>query len=517
MTTTTEAVTALQIFKNVILEGPPGTGKTFSVRSIADAWPGLLFTDAADERADGSDSWCVTFHPSTSYEEFVEGIRYNPNRADPDDDSSPRIGFELRPGVFRGWVDAARAEPERDFLVLIDEINRANVSKVLGDLLLGLEASKRLTHDRTCTRTDGQHVECWSGTTTQLPYSNELLGVPDNLYVLGTMNSSDRSIAPLDSALRRRFAFVRVPPLSGNELKTRLTEATTDVGTEVIERSVNALDHLNAAIGSALGVNSMLGHSYLFGLAPAAGADCLWMEVDHVAVDTGSQLQTSKDWANQLLSAAGSSTQLTSKGKSQMLRVHFGGTAYRVRLEYPNNGNVRFSGGAPFSSMHNGVTLWRPIGTNEVTLEYVQASGATEAAKSAARKAAVAAYEAKSDWKRKSTTRSFGRFRSTTGESADAREKAIWTYAIIPQLLETVTQAFALDFLTPGSRQAWLGANLTTAVAEQVGKELAAFDDFLHSHLGLQITLAGQGLSSGLVVETYQQPPTPEPLTKQEE
>ena len=147
--------------------------------------------------AKGNGSWAVTFHPSTSYEEFVEGIRYNPEPAYPGDPRSKPRGFELRPGVFRDWIDAARSDPDKDFLVLIDEVNRANVSKVLGDLLLGLEASKRLRHDLACVRTDGVHEDCWSGgATTQLPYSNKLLGVPDNLYVLGTMNSSDRSIAP---------------------------------------------------------------------------------------------------------------------------------------------------------------------------------------------------------------------------------------------------------------------------------------------------------------------------------
>src|SRR5690606_10496122 len=148
------------VFKNVILEGPPGTGKSYSISAIANAWPHLIGSNEHGEAAEGNGSWAVTFHPSTSYEAFVEGIRYNPSRSDPADPDSKARGFELRSGVFLSWIDAARAQPSRDFLVLIDEINRANVSKVLGDLLLGLEASKRLRHDPACTRTDKVHETC---------------------------------------------------------------------------------------------------------------------------------------------------------------------------------------------------------------------------------------------------------------------------------------------------------------------------------------------------------------------
>ena len=503
VTTTDEAIAALQVFKNVILEGPPGTGKSFSIAAIADAWPRLIGTNDDGERAAGNGSWAVTFHPSTSYEEFVEGIRYNPDPSDPQDPDSKARGFELRSGVFRSWIAAARAEPNRDFLVLIDEVNRANVSKVLGDLLLGLEASKRLRHDPTCTRTDKVHEACWSdGVTTQLPYSNDLLGVPDNLYVLGTMNSSDRSIAPLDAALRRRFAFVRVPPLAGDHLRARLTESLPqEVGSEVIARSVNALDSLNEALSGALGPNSTLGHSYLFELGSASGAPWFWMEVDKVAVATGSQLQVTKEWAKRLLQAAGSSANVDARGRSVDLHVHYDGSTYQVRLENPNHGNVRFSGGAPFSTMSNGVTIWRPSGVDEFALEYLPSSGTTKAA----RKAMVADYEARSDWKGQSPTRSYGRFRSDADDRGDSREKAIWLYAILPQLLETVTQAFSLDLLTAESRQAWLDANLSYTVAEQVAQSLDDFDAFLHGHLGLQISLNGHGLSSGLVISEFQE------------
>lgn len=497
VTAVSEAIAALQVFKNVILEGPPGTGKSYSVAEVAAAWPRALGDSGAGEPANGNGAWAITFHPSTSYEEFVEGIRYNPKPADPNDPQSKPKGFELRSGVFRNWIDAARAEPDKDFLVLIDEVNRANVAKVLGDLLLGLEASKRLRHNPACTSTGRVHVDCWSdGVTTQLPYSNDLLGVPENLYVLGTMNSSDRSIAPLDSALRRRFAFVRVPPLSGVDLESQLVVALPDVGREVIARSVGALDKLNEALEAALGPNSTLGHSYLFELGSTSGAPLYWMEVDNSAVQTGSQLQVTKDWANRLLVAAGSNSSLDTKGSSVDLVVHYDGSTYKnVRLENPSHGNVRFSAnstGIPFHAMDDGVTLWMPDGSREVRLEYVPLSG---------NKASnLDLYCARSDWWSETQTRKYGRFRSDDDARGGDREKTVWRYSILPQLLDNLTQAFAPELLIPGSREIWVRENLTADVGAAVLESLRKFDAFLNGHLGLQILLAGHGLSSGLIV-----------------
>ncbi|MFC7597572.1 McrB family protein [Terrabacter sp. GCM10028922] len=498
MTAVDEAIAALQVFKNVILEGPPGTGKSFSVADIAASWPRELGTNKGGEPASGNGSWAVTFHPSTSYEEFVEGIRYNPDPVDPKNPKSKPRGFELRSGVFRDWIEAARADPDKDFLVLIDEVNRANVSKVLGDLLLGLEASKRLRHDPACVRTDRVHVACWSGgATTQLAYSNELLGVPENLYVLGTMNSSDRSIAPLDSALRRRFAFVRVPPMSGDELRGRLEAALPEVGDEIIARSVLALDNINQALGLALGPNSMLGHSYLFELGPAFGAPRFWMEVDSSAVQTGSQLQVTKDWANRLLGAASPGTTVDNRGQSVDLEVRYDGRTFnRVRLENPNNGNVRFSANSthiPFSAMDDGVTIWTPVGLREVTLEYLPFGGHEAAI--------LTQYRARSDWEGRTSTRRYGKFRSATDGRGDDLEKTVWRYSILPQLLENLMQAFSPELLITGLREIWLRENLAPDAGAKVIEAMADFDDFLMGHLGLQIVLSGHGLSAGPVVE----------------
>lgn len=505
MSTPEDAIAALQIFKNVILEGPPGTGKTHAVSAISAGWPRPLGSNGDGESAEGNGSWAVTFHPSTSYEEFVEGIRYNPSPTDATDPASRARGFELRSGVFRNWVDAALAQPDRDFLVLIDEINRANVSKVLGDLLLGLEASKRLSHDPSCTRNDGVHAHCWSGgVTTQLPYSNDLLGVPSNLYVIGTMNTSDRSIAPLDAALRRRFAFIRVHPLSGAGLTVALTSGLSEAGA-VVERSATALDGLNRALKSALGPDAMLGHSYLFSIAAKPGRFQYWMEVNEGCVTWG-QIQTTKPFANALVAAVGLDSPLDARGTEVELTIEYNGTEYRrVKLENPASGNVRFgvnNSGIPFKDMNDGVTVWTPTDIGKLHLEYFPHDSA-RARLADLRQLSVIDYS--------SAARGLGRVWSTEGMSYDDTELAVWRYAVLPQLIETLSQNFSLDLLNPDTRQDWLDANLAPAVAGEVADGLTSFETFLRDLLGLRISSSGQGLTASLAFEKFE--PAHEPET----
>ena len=182
--------------QNLILYGPPGTGKTYRARQLLQ----------------GFDADVVTFHPSYGYEEFVEGIR--------PEVLGGQVSYKIRKGIFyKACVSAAQKAgygtlsdclndtPERRqrklanapvHILLIDEINRANVAKVLGDLISLLEPGKRL----------GVADELW----LTLPYSQERFGIPANLYVIGTMNTTDRSIALLDVALRRRFSFLEMMP-----------------------------------------------------------------------------------------------------------------------------------------------------------------------------------------------------------------------------------------------------------------------------------------------------------------
>lgn len=503
ITSVDEAIGALRVFKNVILEGPPGTGKSYSVAGIARSWQDgssqrALWRDAGGELACGNGRWAVTFHPSTGYEEFVEGIRYNPELKDPKDPTSSPRGFELLPGVFKEWIREARDQPGHDFLVLIDEINRANVSKVLGDLLLGLEASKRVRHDPSCTGGPGSHTNCWrEGVTTRLAYSGDLLGIPDNLYVLGTMNSSDRSIAPLDSALRRRFAFVRVAPLTDDELVPLLTEALPEIGEEILKRSSRALYHLNVGLRAALGPDSTLGHSYLFQIDDPAASRPYWIEVDHSATATGSQLQVTRDWAAALLAAAAPGETVRSKGTLVEFDVEYGGATYKkVRLEHPNAGNVRFSAnasGIPFGSMNDGMTVWTPVGTRRLRLDY--APFANDKADVLAR------YRSRSGWIRSTGTRSYGRIGASPDGRGEGAEAAVWRYSVIPQLIDTVTQAYATDFLLARTRVTWVSEHLDEVTGVAAMEAMKAFDAFLRDVLQLEIIALGHGLTSGLAVE----------------
>jgi 5-methylcytosine-specific restriction enzyme B len=184
---------ALQRKRQVILYGPPGTGKTYwadvSVREIAGrTWFGkTAATLTAEESAtlvrDGAIQTC-TFHASYGYEDFVEGYR-------PEHEGG--LTFRRRDGIFKKLCTRALANPSRHYFLVIDEINRGDVPRILGDLLTVLEKDKR-------------------GKEIVLPVSGEVFSVPDNIYVIGTMNTADRSIALLDAALRRRFAFIELMP-----------------------------------------------------------------------------------------------------------------------------------------------------------------------------------------------------------------------------------------------------------------------------------------------------------------
>lgn len=224
----------LQAKKNLILQGPPGTGKTWLAKRFAYATIGTRDRHVASNRMR-----VIQFHPSLSYEDFIRGWR-------PDGDGQ----LKLIDGVFLEAIGAARAEPDQPFVVIIEEINRGNPSQTFGEMLTLLETDKRREEE-----------------AIELAYQNqpnERVFIPDNLYVIGTMNIADRSLALVDLALRRRFAFVSLETLLNDRWESWCNEeAGLDHETTSIIRSL--LTELNDEISRdrSLGPQFRIGHSYV--------------------------------------------------------------------------------------------------------------------------------------------------------------------------------------------------------------------------------------------------------------
>jgi 5-methylcytosine-specific restriction protein B len=226
----------------VVLYGPPGTGKTYWAEHAANDLAALtafgkLF-DALDEKeritvqGEGDKAGLVRlccFHPAYGYEDFLEG--YRPRTV------NGQVSFELRDGVFKRLCKDANASPELNFYLIVDEINRGDIPRIFGELLTTLEKDKR-------------------GKRIILPVSQEIFSVPRNVFILGTMNTADRSISLLDAALRRRFGFVELMP-DGSVLKD---SAVAGIALKAW------LDALNTRIREHVGRdarNLQIGHSYL--------------------------------------------------------------------------------------------------------------------------------------------------------------------------------------------------------------------------------------------------------------
>ncbi len=216
--------------RNVILQGAPGTGKTYAARRLAQVVAG---------RAGSDEVVMVQFHPSYSYEDFVQGFR----------PAAEAGRFELRDGVFHRFCSLARRRPERHFVFIIDEINRGNLARILGELMVLIEADKR----------GPEHAMPLAYARPNDPPFH----VPANVHLIGLMNTADRSLAVVDYALRRRFAFTTLAPAFGS---TRFAEHLAAAGCPeaMVERVVTRLEALNAAIRESrmLGEGFEVGHSF---------------------------------------------------------------------------------------------------------------------------------------------------------------------------------------------------------------------------------------------------------------
>ena len=217
-------VVVLRNKKNIILQGAPGVGKTFAARRLA--WS--MMGEKDDSRIE-----FVQFHQNYSYEDFMMGYK-------PVED-----GFELKYGIFYRFCQKAANHPDKDYFFIIDEINRGNMSKIFGELLMLIERDYR-------------------GTKATLAYNGLSFSVPKNLYIIGMMNTADRSLAMIDYALRRRFSFFEVEPGFDSE---GFIHYQNSLNNETLNELVNKVKDLNREISldKSLGKGFCIGHSYFCG------------------------------------------------------------------------------------------------------------------------------------------------------------------------------------------------------------------------------------------------------------
>ena len=220
-------VDVLKMKKNIILQGAPGVGKTFTAKRLAYSIIGAKNPDRVQ---------MIQFHQSYSYEDFIEGYRPTEN------------GFTIKKGSFYKFCKLAEDDDENDYFFIIDEINRGNLSKIFGELFMLIEKDKR-------------------GIELQLLYSDENFSVPANVYIIGMMNTADRSLAMLDYALRRRFSFFTMTP----GFNTLGFQAYQDsLGSDAFNKLIACVKQLNSKIVEdiSLGEGFCIGHSYFCGLTP---------------------------------------------------------------------------------------------------------------------------------------------------------------------------------------------------------------------------------------------------------
>jgi 5-methylcytosine-specific restriction enzyme B len=238
--------------RQIIFEGPPGSGKTYVAELFARWFVGLPLGGPPDDRLE-----IIQFHQTFDYEDFVQGIR-------PETDLDGHLRYRVSDGIFTNFCTIAARQPDRRFVLVIDEINRGNVARIFGELLLLLEYRDK---------------------RARLPYApaeagdDAYLSIPDNLYLIGTMNSTDRTVSSIDHAMRRRFYFCRFLPVENGQapvLDGWL--AAKGIGLADRRRVVRTFVALNRRVQERLSADFEVGHSYFMvpDIATPAGLDRVW-------------------------------------------------------------------------------------------------------------------------------------------------------------------------------------------------------------------------------------------------
>lgn len=261
-------VNLIRTKKNIILQGAPGVGKTYAAKRLAYSMMGVK---------DQNRVMMVQFHQSYSYEDFIEGYRPAAN------------GFVLNKGAFYKFCKTAEMDDENEYFFIIDEINRGNLSKIFGELFMLIESDKR-------------------GIQLQLLYSGEKFAVPKNVYIIGMMNTADHSLAMLDYALRRRFAFYEMRPGFDTD---GFREYRMGLSSEKFDRLIHCVESLNNVIAAdeSLGDGFCVGHSYFCNLTAEKVTDrALSAIVEYELIPLLKEYWFDeplkvKDWTNNLRSA----------------------------------------------------------------------------------------------------------------------------------------------------------------------------------------------------------------------